>query len=502
MRSEYFVRLVAALVAASVVACGGAEGDEEVFDDAADDMDAFAATGKTDTGYVSDKAAELNAELSGKIVLDVASLPAGEREPLVAKARAGDKAAFALLPTEQVKYARNVLKKEKFNANIESGAANVTSVALTGNGARIEVVYKLTVESLVKDKDLQAQGLTLTQLIGRTVALTLPADPKSAFAKGGLACAEDPDDPSENISTEISVHNYFYYWKPEKSGCSIPKQDVTFTVKNPSAAKPSYPEFDKLLADKKITMVVLFGQLEHGDLLSGTGADEGWDWGWIGYDDFSGWLRKEGYKEVVRVPAGATLAATKSSKWTKKYSANMTVEVDLTSPLELQDHADQARKDEIFRTAMKTHEIVYYNGHSFYGSLNVLNDRANFPSYYQIVFMDSCWSYAYYTKQVFTAKTTSADPTGMVNADVINNTEPGISGSHETYGIYLKKLFTAANFVAQGQKSKAKSYTWKNLMSYMNTSAKKRAEDSARRGDPHDPEIYGVSGVSANAWKP
>jgi hypothetical protein len=250
-------------------------------------------------------------------------------------------------------------------------------------------------------------------------------------------------------------------------------------------------------------MVVLFGQLEHGDLLSGQGEDGAWDWGWIGYEEFTDWLTDEGYAQKSRVPARAQLGKVSSSKWSKKYSSGMTVEVDVVSPLDLQDHADAAKKDEILRTAVQTHEIVYYNGHSFYGSLRVLDEPANFPPYYQIVFMDSCWSYAYYTKQVFTSKANEADPTGMLKADVLNNTEPGISGSHATFAVFLKKLFVAANFVAQKQPAKAKSYTWQNLVRYMNTSAKQRAD--ASKSDPdggHEPEVYGVSGVATNLWKP
>lgn len=499
-RSSLRLLALSGLAATSLFAACEDGGTETT---ANDDMDLFASAGKTDTGYISDQAAELNCELAGKVVIDVNALSADEQTRLKAAATSGDKTAFATWPTEQVKFARNVLKNESFNANVEGGEPAVTSVTLSADGKKIEVVYKLVVESLVKQKDLQDKGLSLTQLVGRTVDLVLPADPKTAFAWGGNACAQDPDVADEDVSTEISEYNYFYYWKPDKAGCPVTTEKVVFTVKNPSAAAPSWPEFDQLLSDKKITMVVLFGQLEHGELLSGEGPDEEWDWGWIGYDEFTTWLADEGYTQKSRVPARAAIGKVQSSKWSKKYSTGMTVEVDVISPMDLQDHADAVKKDEILKNAVKTHEIVYYNGHSFYGSLKVLDDPANFPSYYQIIFMDSCWSYAYYTKQVFTSKATAADPTGMLKADVLNNTEPGISGSHATFEVFLKKLFTAANFVATKQPSKAKNYTWQNLVRYMNTSAKQRADASKNDEDGgHAPEVYGVSGVATNAWKP
>jgi len=43
--------------------------------------------------------------------------------------------------------------------------------------------------------------------------------------------------------------------------------------------------------------------------------------------------------------------------------------------------------------------------------------------------MDACWSYAYYTKQVFRHKATATDPTGWDLVDVVNNTEMGNTGS-------------------------------------------------------------------------
>jgi hypothetical protein len=90
----------------------------------------------------------------------------------------------------------------------------------------------------------------------------------------------------------------------------------------------------------------------------------------------------------------------------------------------------------------------------------------------------------------------------MLGADVLNSTEPAISGSHATFQVFLKKLLFAASKVADGSRSSVKNYTWKNLVGYMNASAESRAARAAKDGDPHPPEIYGASGVSINAWKP
>lgn len=155
----------------------------------------------------------------------------------------------------------------------------------------------------------------------------------------------------------------------------------------------------------------------------------------------------------------------------------------------------------MFKEVIKNNEIIYYNGHSFYGSLNVLKDISAYPEKtYQIIFMDSCWSYAYYTKQVFESKKNADDPDGMKYADVVNNTEPGITGSHWTAIKLFENIFDASDRLKDGYK--ITKYSWQNLIKYMNYSAEKRAKDDAKYGNEHAEEIYGVSGVRNNVFKP
>ncbi len=512
------VLLSAALLALGVQSgCGGPQecSDEEldletgecVIDDGAvDDMDQFDATGKTDTGYVSDQAAELNAEISGKVTIDLSTVDSATKSRLISSARSKTATAFGTYITEQLKFARNTLKAQKFNANLESAPASITSYEVGSGDRSISLTYKVAVESLVKNKDLPS-GTTVQSLIGKSVTVKLPANPAAAFRAGDISCVTDPDNaaaPESELRSEVNAQNFFFYWNPAKSGCRIPTESATFKVTSTGGSGNTYPEFDKLLSDKKIKMTMLFGQIEHGPLLPKLETDEEWDWGWIGYSETQDWLVKEGYTKQSTVPSRATLLKQSRTTWRKSYVANkMSVEVTLVSPLELQDSADTARKDAIIIEALKNNEMVYYNGHSFYGSLKTLDRPENFASGYQIIFMDSCWSYAYYTKQVFTNKANSSDPTGMLSADVLNNTEPGIAGNHVTFHIFMDKLFTAAGHVAKGRPSSAKNYHWKNLVKYMNTSAKKRSDDSKKPGgDPHEPEVYGVSGVSVNKWKP
>src|SRR5690606_10199500 len=72
-----------------------------------------------------------------------------------------------------------------------------------------------------------------------------------------------------------------------------------------------------------------------------------------------------------------------------------------------------------FRSALAAYQLVFFNGHSIYGTRDLLSDEASFSDQYQIVMMHSCRSYPYYVRQVFRAKATSDDPTGWAAADVV-----------------------------------------------------------------------------------
>ena len=521
------------LVAAALAALACSDNAGEVVDDGTDDLDQFVATGKTDTGYVSDKAAEVWSEFTSSVTVDLKSVEAEGygidaadktrltdelREKIRTAARNNDLTSTEVgrFASTQVKFSRNALKSRGFNANLESAPVQLSALSLVGNDT-VRIDYVLKLESLVKLKELPA-GKTIDSLVGQRVELDVPQSPDSvagiikacdAAKKAGngdvvcapiVACSTDPDNPAApdaETQAELNEWNYFYYWNPARAGCGIETSKARFTVKNLAPEQKTYPEFDKLLSSKTITGVAVFGQLEHGELK--LSYDE---WGWIGYYEFTEWLEAQGFSRVTQVPSKAKEFAEESSQWKKVVGKNLTVVFDVVSPLNLQDNADQAKKDAILKRAVKEHEVVYYNGHSFYGALKVLDDPANFAPYYQLVFMDSCWSYAYYTKQVFAAKKKESDPTGMLGADVLNSTEPAISGSHATFQVLLKKLLFAASKVADGSPASVKNYTWKNLVAYMNASADSRAARAVKEGVPHSPEIYGASGVSTNVWKP
>ena len=471
-------------LATMLLGCG-ADGGSELpsFEDFSD--------GKFDTGYVGNRAAELDATITGTVRVPQPGKTAAELEALAAKLRAtpGDYelGPITMQVTEQIKYARNALKREHFDLNLEGGSPTFSRVAVE-NGALV-LDYQVKVESLVKYKELEAQGLSIEDLVGKTVDARLPLAPEGLFARIGAKCATDPDSGAAVPEADVQEHNLFFYFDPARTGCPLGDADLTtvrYAVATSADAPTVFPEYDRLVADGKITMVAIFGQIEHGTLSD-------FDWGFRSFKTFSRAFESRGFRKVETFPGN------RGHKLARTYEGGLTVEVTMYTPVDFADSVPKETSSAKFREAMRTNEVVYYNGHAFYGSLDVLNSRDAYPEgVYQVVFMDACWSYAYYTKQVFRNRATAADPNGWADVDVVNNTEPGITGSEETAAILYDNLFKGAQAVAQGKS--ARLYSWNKMIEYMNVSAEERAAE--RGGDHPDPEIYGVSGVRANAFQP
>lgn len=444
--------------------------------------------GKEDTGYVSNKAAELEAKLTTKVYIDMTGKTAEEIQELAGSLATASRWTVQDHTIPQIKYGRNALKAEDLDLNLERGESEVLETQVLDSG--LWMSYSIAIESLVKFTDLEEKGLTPEDLVGNRIEFVLPASPETVWEKGGVACASDPDG-HELDPEELTAEKYFYYFDPSKEGCPLVMDtdlvSATYEIISSLDTPNVYPEYDMLTQDKKITMVALFGQITHGELKDS-------DWGWIAYNQFKRNFERAGFSRSQEFENNF------GEQLTKTYPGNLEVVVDFYTPESVKDQRPRAEVDELFKDIIKNHEIVYYNGHSFYGSLNVLDDPEAYPDEtYQVIFMDSCWSYAYYTKQVFEAKAKEeTDPDGMKYADVVNNTEPGITGSHETAYLLYKNMFEGASKFMQG--TAPVRFSWKNLIVYMNDSAERRA----RWYDPEKfhAEIYGASGVSRNCFNP
>lgn len=445
---------------------------------------------KADTGYVGARAAELEAVFSGRVRVLVPDRSSAELETIAAALRADPRSwehrDITSQVTEQIKYGRNALRAEDLNLNLEGGTPVFASVEVIDGG--LELAYEVAVEALVKFKDLEERGLTPGDLVGRVVSPRLPAVPAGLFERIGAQCATDPDTGGVVDEHDLGAHNLFYYWDPAREGCPLTEADLvtgSYRIDSSLDTPTVYPEYDRLVADGRVDMVAVFGQITHGELTNS-------DWGFISSRAFTDLFQRRGFRIVE------TFADNRGKRLERTYGGGLVVSLTIYTPVDYADSVPREDANERFRAAIRDNEIVYYNGHAFYGSLTVLDDPAVYPAdTYQIIFMDACWSYAYYTKQIFRNRQTDTDPNGYALVDVVNNTEPGITGSEHTAVVLYENIFDGAAAVHAGRD--ATIYSWNNMVTYMDEHAEARAR---RRVSHPQPEIYGVSGVRDNVWLP
>lgn len=428
---------------------------------------------KSDTGYYSDAAAELEGELAGRIELDVSTRTASERQALIDGFRTLAQAQRNVIEA-QVRLTKPSLSRLDLQINLNPDEARIVDVGVSGDVLHVD--YKVSTEALVRYADLEARGVNPSQLVDRSFSIPVASDPENLLARLGDSCASGFEPGG------LDAWNYFYYFDPNKPGCSVPTTTATYTLRALAPRQDTFPEFDRLTADGRVEAAVIFGVLDPDAPIEQNNSTAEWS-------KFVETMTSRGFVGEPLPGAGTRYARTREG---------LVEVIDVISPVDLST-LGPARTPAVFADLLKHHEILVYNGHSFYGSLSVLNDPANYPTdRYQIIMMNSCWSYAYYTKQVFAAKASATDPRGWRDADVVNNSEKGWSYDMEaTTRLLLTNLFVGAEV---GGASGGRRYTWQAIISALNDTARHRHELFGPPGS--HPELYGAAGVKDNRFAP
>jgi hypothetical protein len=428
--------------------------------------------GKSDTGYFSTLAEELEGEFTGEMRLDVSDNTPEERTALVAQYQ-GNGSDVKSLAMDQVKFGKNKINAEQLHMNLYSDVVETDAVELVDETV-IRIAYRVKLESIVSTEELEKAGKSLASILAAPpTTVKLPADPRNLFTRIADRCAEGFDAGS------LADYNYFYYFNPDKAGCDVPLTQGTFKVTSQAPPTTTYPEYDRLKADNKVAVMVIFGAAEHEETVSSN------DWGVWEWNDFKRDLQQRDFTKDSDLQPGERF---------RRVRAGIEETIDILSPYDIYNNPES---DNIFKRGITEHEIILYNGHSFYGSLNVLRDCAVYPAgAYQIFYMGSCWSYEYYTRQIFECKKSGSDPYGWDLADVVNDTESGwFHNNAEFSRILLTNLFAGAE---TGGKDGSKYYTWLNIITAMN----KQAIDAWHSRGTETHEILGVSGVKNNKYDP
>ncbi|MDY0001984.1 MAG: proprotein convertase P-domain-containing protein [Polyangia bacterium] len=296
---------------------------------------------------------------------------------------------------------------------------------------------------------LHGAGTGVTE--GTFFTAVIPINPYNVMTLAGDKCA----DPDDHMTLDNSI--YWYQWNPERSGCEMPTQEATVTISKLFRTESSpYLEYDQLLADDKITAVILFGQI-------GDGAVTDSDPGMRSFNQMARWLKQAGFAEVTPAPVG--------KRFSKQVGA-VTVEIDIYSPYDFAGLSDSANFSN-FQRALSEHEIVVYDGHSMLGASDFWT-RPTYPDFYQIFLYGGCLGYEYYIRPILEGKG------GWEKLDIVSSVVEVSADANQYAGPFLAKLLWA---IENGNK-----VSWKDYL----IAIRNRVGDST----------FGASGVRDNCYSP
>ena len=289
--------------------------------------------------------------------------------------------------------------------------------------------------------------------VGKVYTASVPMNPFSVYTDAQASCADDDD----HIGLDSAV--YWYRWEPEKASCRIAKQAMKVTVskKFPTTQRSVYPEYDQLTADRKLTVVILFGQIDDGALTDS-------DLGVQSFKRYGRWLTAAKFKKVTG-PVG--------ERYEKALTNGVTAQIDLYSPRDfagLDDYAHFAN----FQRALSEHEIVVWDGHSMLGASDFWA-RPTYPRSYQIFLYGGCLGYEYYVRPILAGKGGT-----WANLDLMSSVIEVSATANEFAGPAIAKIIYG---VEHGGKS-----TWRQILNTVRTNV----------GD----STFGVSGVRDNCYTP
>jgi hypothetical protein len=421
--------LAPVLLAASFAGCTGPDTGSEELDD---------------TEWIAPNSFEVNARFKSELSHEAT----GRYADL-----ATDEELQAELIGTQITYAKNRMKKAKFQVNLLPD--DIISADVTVEGDTVKIAYEASVD-MVRADLYGVDEPSLSDLPETRFEATIPADPVDVYARAGKNCASDYG------SYTLTEYKYYYYFDADTGSCEVPMTTGTMEVVEVYPNPKVYPEYDRLL----------------NDLGDGTKGFEAAILPNLGDHDRKS--RFDGHKRELDSLTGMepeVMGDFHRYRWTKD---GATIVIDLYDPT-------QTYFTGTFHDALGKYQMVYYNGHSNYGNQPFLSNVDAYSDDYQILGMHSCQSYAYYAHQMAAGKATAEDPTGFVNSDMIATGRSSYpNDSPDVMAALLKGLMSGLTAVVAGTSEAAPS--WQDIGDRMMVVA---------------PSIlYGVAGARNNAWQP
>ncbi len=396
--------------------------------------------GKQDSAYLNPDGAEVEIDLEGDVVGSNYQLDDG--------------------PAALGQFAMTFFRKKQ-TMYIESLAEDATANDRAEWQVNGQWYTKATLPTGAARKHWRLRGLNTvllfnaakTATLGQTFSAKAPAKPFSVYADAANTCA----DSEEHIGLDQSV--YWYRWEPEQTACKIPLQDLKVTVTKvfPKTTSMVYPEFDQLLADNKLTTVILFGQIDDGAITEN-------ETGMRNMRQYARWLTDAQYKKVT-APLG--------ERYERTLANGTLVQIDLYSPREFSGLSDYGHFAN-FQKALSEHEVVAWDGHSMLGASDFWS-RPTYPAFYQIFLYGGCLGYEYYVKPILHGKGDS-----WAKLDIMSSVIEVTASANDFAGPAVAKLVWG---IEHGNRA-----SWRSMLLTVRAAV----------GD----STFGVSGVRDNHYKP
>ena len=398
--------------------------------------------GKSDSGWISDTSYEVDATVHSW----VAHAPEGEWAAL-----ADDRELQTSLIDLQLKYAKNGTENVGFRANQLFDEVEI--VGVESSGAQVMIEYRAVID-MIAPLEGGEDAPSLEEIDPRRFEVQLPLDPVGAYRASEGGCATD---------SAASDYNYAYYWKPELESCGIEKVPATIEIVEVLSRPTVYPEYDQLLRDQGDGTVGFRAALVPA------------------YGDHDPRSRLDAHREMLE--QDLDLVAEPAAEGVSRYRwrhGDVQIVIDLFDPTVHEFTSS-------FRAALSEYQLVFYNGHSAYGTQQLLTDENAFDPEYQILMLHSCQSYAYFVQQALRAKATAEDPEGEATVDFVATGRSSYpTDSAITLRALLRGLMDGLVAVQEGRAQEAPD--WLSVVGVMNRQV--------------SGILYGVAGVRGNRWQP
>jgi hypothetical protein len=406
-----------------------------------------AAGAKDDSGWIGADTFEVNAVVRGTVVTPE-------------KGDWADLRTDADLQTQlvdlQLKFIKTTAEARGWRFNQLADDVRVVDVQEVDGGLALQ--YEAVVDML---GTLRGDVPALEDLQTRFEA-DVPLSPDGFGFSTMSACAKLDD------SHSVADYNFHYYFAPQQDGCDLELTLAEIEITEVFERPISYPEYDQLMQ-----------QLEDGTIgfkaaLVPNRGDK---------DPMSRFNVHAEMLENELGLSGTDMDGFRRYQW--RQGQNLSMIIDLYDPSDLPWSGGFASH---FRERLGDYTLVHYNGHSSYGSKDLLNEPEAYSDAYQIISLHSCQSYAYYSRQVFRAKATEEDPSGHALADILSTGKSSYpSGAPPTLRTLLSNLMEGLRAVESGQPHLAPDWL---------TISKKIT------GSTWGDIMYGIAGARENTWRP